>query len=442
MTKVLSGHITEYDMGEGTVGLFNSVFLTKIFMDWNSWNRLKKSQEFGEVLNDDEKRKLEESKIIIEEGEEDERLDELRSKSDMRPSVGLMYLFLTNTCNLRCKYCVIDKECAQKKTSDFMAEETAEKALRLFFENAISDKPKILLWGGEPFNNWRVFKYAVKRARELEKKYHKKLELSTVTNGTLLTKEIITFLKENGVMCSLSLDGFKEQHDKMRVYADGNGTFDDINKNAKLLKEAGIKFGISFTIGSHNVDLLPSMVPELCKYLEIKNMGCNLLMNVDVSNPAYTDNEKAVKQLVELFKNLREMGVYEDRMMRKVRSFVYTKPHLHDCAAGGHQIAVMPNGEIGICHYAATVGKWIIGNVNDPGKDVFGNKVLQEWARRSPINMPQCKGCPGLVMCGGGCPYQAYQTKSDIWALDERFCTHCKESISWMMKELYKEVKE
>ena len=52
--------------------------------------------------------------------------------------------------------------------------------------------------------------------------------------------------------------------------------------------------------------------------------------------------------------------------------------------------------------------------------------------------MPQCDECPGLVLCGGGCPYEAYQKEGDIWALDKRLCIHCKESIKWMMEELYK----
>ena len=38
-------------------------------------------------------------------------------------------------------------------------------------------------------------------------------------------------------------------------------------------------------------------------------------------------------------------------------------------------MAVMPNGDIGICHYAATAGRWIIGNVNDAAEDVFGSSI-------------------------------------------------------------------
>jgi uncharacterized protein len=420
-----------------TIVLFNSVFLTKKFIDKDIWTKLKNSTDFSEIPAA-EVENLEDGKMVIEENEDEKRLNELRAGRATRPSVEVMYLFLTNTCNLKCKYCVIDKEHAQKETGSFMTRETADRAIELFFMNTETKEPGILLWGGEPLSNWDVFKRAVGRARELEKKYSKKLVIYTVSNGTLLTQEIAEFFKANHVGCSISMDGLKEQHDSMRIYADGRGTYGDIRNNLKLLKEAGVEFGISLAIGSHNVDVLPAVGRELCKDLEAKRMGSSLLVNVDSANPAYTANERVAGQLINLFKELSAAGILEDPVTRKVKSFAFNKEHLHSCGAGGLQIAVMPNGYIGICHYAASAGKWLIGTVNDTAEKVFRSQALAEWARRSPINMPQCYECPGLVMCGGGCPYDAYQKKGDLWGLDERFCTLCNESIKWMMQELYK----
>ena len=96
---------------------------------------------------------------------------------------------------------------------------------RTLFINTKTEKPAILLWGGEPLNNWDVFKHAVERAREFEKKYSEKLDISTVTNGTLLTKEIADFLKKNSVRLLVSMEVSQDQHDSMRIYADGRGTY-------------------------------------------------------------------------------------------------------------------------------------------------------------------------------------------------------------------------
>ncbi len=436
MNRTLSKYISEYAMGDGTVGLFNSVFLTKKFIKKPIWRKVKEAKDF-DGIPPAEVENLEDGKMIIQEGEDDKKVKELRSGKSMRPSVKVMYLFLTNACNMSCRYCVIDKRYAQVKTGSVMTRETANAAINFFLANAGTANPAILLWGGEPLSNWEVFKYAVERARALEKKYCKELEISTVTNGTLLTREIADFFKTNRVACSISMDGLKSQHDRMRVYADGRGTYGDILNNVRSLTAAGVEFGVSLAIGSHNVNLLPAVGRGLCKKLGTDRIGTCLLMNVGADNPSYTGDKKAARQLIKLFKALCEDNIFEDTMMKKVKSFALSIEHLHDCAAGGRQIAVMPNGSIGVCHYAATVGKWIIGNVKDPAESVFGSRELADWAARSPVNMPQCYKCPGLTMCGGGCPYEAYQKMGDVWALDERFCTHCSESIRWMMEELY-----
>ena len=437
MKRTLSKYISEYEMDDRTVGLFSSVFMTKKFIDRESWSKVKRSHDFTGIPAAHVEY-LEDGGMIVVEGEDEGRLDELRAGRAMCPSIEVLYLFVTNTCNMRCKYCVVDKEHAQTATGSFMTEEIAGEALELFLANTKTEKPAIQLWGGEPLSNWVVFEFAVERARELESKYSKAIDISAVTNGTLLTKEIAAFLKRNRVRCSISVDGLKEQHDAMRVYADGRGTYGDIRNNLKLLEDAGVGFGVSLAIGAHNVDLLPAVGRDLCRALAIKHIGTCLLMKVDTANPAHTSEVRAARQLIELFKTLSQDGIFEDTMMKKVRSFAFAEAHLHDCAAGGRQIAVMPNGDIGICHYAATAGRWIIGNVRDAPEGVFCNTELADWARRSPINMPQCSQCPGLVMCGGGCPYEAHEKKGDLWELDERFCTHCKESIKWMMEETYK----
>lgn len=73
-------------------------------------------------------------------------------------------------------------------------------------------------------------------------------------NGTLLTDEIIKFMKDNEVSLLISMDGPKEIHDKNRVFSNGMGSFDKIMNNINKIK---VKF------------------PE---YVE-KNVGFNIVMD-------------------------------------------------------------------------------------------------------------------------------------------------------------------
>jgi uncharacterized protein len=56
------------------------------------------------------------------------------------------------------------------------------------------------------------------------------------TNATLITEEWCEFFVEKGIMTSFSLDGYKEINDQNRVYHNGNGSFEDIVKGIKLVK--------------------------------------------------------------------------------------------------------------------------------------------------------------------------------------------------------------
>ncbi len=71
----------------------------------------------------------------------------------------------------------------------------------------------------------------------------------------------------------------------------------------------------------------------------MRNVGFNL-----VTRPAGGYNSvgyyrEATRVLLQAFVRFREAGIFEDRIMRKVRAFAEGKPYPFDCAAcGGAQI--------------------------------------------------------------------------------------------------------
>ena len=58
-------------------------------------------------------------------------------------------------------------------------------------------------------------------------------------------------------------------------------------------------------------------------------------------------NEKASQFILDEFVELRKRGIYEDRIMRKLKSFTKSQVYFSDCAAtGGGQIVIAPNGQV------------------------------------------------------------------------------------------------
>lgn len=153
-----------------------------------------------------------------------------------------LVLNITEDCNMRCKYCYLSEtyKHTRNRTSEFMSEETAIKSLDYFFEliRQISKfnpgkKCAITFYGGEALLNFPVIKKSIEYAKS---NCPVTPMFNITTNGTLLCGEIADYLVKNEVAISVSLDGSREEHDRNRVDAMKNGTFDTIIRNIKALK--------------------------------------------------------------------------------------------------------------------------------------------------------------------------------------------------------------
>lgn len=144
------------------------------------------------------------------------------------------FIALTNTCNLRCHGCWVEKE----GTAHYLSSEDIDNIIvRGKEHNAFY----YTLLGGEPFMHkgiWDIF----------EK--HSDCYFQTITNGMLFTDENVKRLKEAGNVTPLiSIDGWKEQNDLRR----GAGVFDAADEGMARLKKAGILFGTACTATGLNM---------------------------------------------------------------------------------------------------------------------------------------------------------------------------------------------
>ena len=151
--------------------------------------------------------------------------------------IKAMCLHISHDCNLRCKYCFAS-------TGDFgtgrklMPLETAKAAIDFLLEKSVGrENLELDFFGGEPLMNFDVVKQTVAYARSKEKEYGKNFRFTITTNGMLLDDDAIDFINKEMYNVVLSIDGRKEVNDRMRVRADGNGSYDRIVKNFKKLVE-------------------------------------------------------------------------------------------------------------------------------------------------------------------------------------------------------------
>jgi len=146
-----------------------------------------------------------------------------------------MFVALTNTCNLRCHGCWVEKE----GTARFLPDEDLD---HLITSGKKRHAYYYTLLGGEPYMHkgiWDVFRR------------HKDCYFQTITNGMLFTEANVKRLVEAGNVTPLiSIDGWKEQNDLRR----GDGVFESADKGMDRLKKAGVIFGIATTTTGKNMD--------------------------------------------------------------------------------------------------------------------------------------------------------------------------------------------
>lgn len=140
-----------------------------------------------------------------------------------------VFLILTKRCNLECKYCFVDQESAD------MTYEVALAAVKFIYENSIvaNKRPSINFFGGEPLLMWdEIIKPLTTHIREV---YGSKFSLSITTNGVLLNREKLDFMKKNSIDILFSMDGDRTTQDLNRPTKNGKSSFDILENIIPLL---------------------------------------------------------------------------------------------------------------------------------------------------------------------------------------------------------------
>lgn len=358
------------------------------------------------------------------------------------PSLETMFMLLTDACNLSCGYCFINGNMPQRcPGSKVMSWDTAKEAIDMYFTNLKSTRfhKTIVFYGGEPLLAFsllqRIVEYIQVGHRYAYSQY--KVGLILITNGTKITSPVAEYLASHPeINVCVSLDGCEESHDQKRTYSNGDGTFQDVIAGIERLRSAGQEIvNISATIDEHNIDRLDELLVLHGKH-KFQTVNFNLLLDTADRVVDATYTEKATRRMLEYFEKAREVGLHEDRIMRKIRAISNGVLHPFDCRATGGQLAVSPDGSLGVCHEGVGCKNFFFGKVS---RDfVFSeNPVIKEWGKRSPLTMPQCFNCPSLGLCGGGCAYSAFLRHGSIWAIDDKFCRHSLTVLEWLVWDVH-----
>lgn len=230
----------------------------------------------------------------------------------------------------------------------------------------------------------------------------------------------------------------------MRVDIAGRPVFSRILQKLDLCKELGVDVSVSVTLSEESIKNTQDIL-NLVDHYGVKAFSFNIMMSSETFTPSKGYNEAAAKFIIDEFVELRKRGIYEDRMMRKLKAFSKAQVYFSDCAATcGGQIVIAPNGQVGVCHGCLHNKQYFVAHVNDDDFVAVQDKTFIEWSRLTPVLHEECLDCPALGICGGGCPINAMHIKpgNTIHSIDERFCAHSKTALEFFIRDLYRIIRE
>ncbi len=193
----------------------------------------------------------------------------LLENSGRKDNFLLLELQLTSQCQLNCLYCELERN------NPDMSREVLYKGIFLAFQSE-KNHIKIQFFGGEPLLRFDLVREGVDYAKELAKKTNKKVEFCISTNGLLLDKEKIDFIKDHKFHIIYSLDGGREIHLKNGLLEGGNKNFQEnfslILNNYEKIKEENIEHFVNLVVNGKNIYYLKENIEFLLSRLNAKNI--------------------------------------------------------------------------------------------------------------------------------------------------------------------------
>lgn len=348
--------------------------------------------------------------------------------------IKALCLNVAHDCNLRCKYCFAD-EGEYKGKRELMPENVAKKAIDFVVKHSGPRKNiEVDLFGGEPLMAFNTVKAVVEYGRKIEKDYNKNIRFTMTTNATLLNDEIMEFINKNMVNIVLSIDGRKSVNDKVRVRADGSGSYESILPKIKKMvqmRDKDKQYYVRGTFTRNNIDF----------YEDVKFFADEGFTEISVEpvvlppeNPLslrkcdlpviFEQYDKIYEEMIKRHKEGRDFKFYHYNIDINGGPCVYKR--ISGCGSGHEYIAVTPSGDIYPCHQFVGNEKFKMGNVFDGDIDM---KISNSFKSANIYSKPECRKCWARFYCSGGCQANNFNFNGDIHKPYELGCIMQKKRI-------------
>ena len=310
----------------------------------------------------------------------------------------------TIDCNFHCWYCY------EKHQKSQMSEDVIGRVKRLI-SSILKERNTLQLsfFGGEPMLFFKqVIAPLLEYTNAEAKKYGRRYFTNMTTNGYLFNPERIAFLRRynfNGAQ--ITLDGNKEQHNKIRFPKEGIGSYDRIVANIKELVKNEIPITVRINCSKDNIENITDIVNSFSDLTEKEKS----YLNVDLQLVWQEKNrEELIGKLDNIAASFDECKIPASKMCFK--DFCYADKR--------NSCLINYNGDVYKCTAVDFENTQRDGYLNEKGEIVWENDSMEK-RMASKFKNKLCHSCRILPLCHGGCSKQTLNHESEycLYASDE-----------------------
>ncbi len=302
--------------------------------------------------------------------------------------------FITGRCNLHCAHCFADK--VQRQNADLSLRDVDSILCQLERMGVL----EVRISGGEPLLHGDIT--AILRLLG-----EKRFRVALLTNGTLLTEEIVLALKAANITPTVSLDdSLPEEHDLFRGV---KGAHERTLEGLKLLKKHGIEYGINCCLNKKNLGRYQDIIDLAAKYgasrialLDLKPIG---RMNSNAEwMPTNSDYEDTLKRLFVARAKNRKIEVSVDAFLHcypMQESVALAKRGTVSCRAGISRLSIGCDGGVYPCNFVVSDLRWKMGSLAEESLEQiwFSPNWLFFRGQTKLGSLRKCGDCKDLKRC-------------------------------------------
>lgn len=362
------------------------------------------------------------------------------------PPLSLLIKPASSSCNLKCKYCFYHNisENREVKSHGIMDISTLEQIVKKALEYA-DTQCLFAFQGGEPTLAGLEF---YEKLIELQKKYNKKnvnIVNTIQTNGIAIDDKWGEFLSKNNFLVGLSMDGYKDIHDKNRVDLDSKGTFSKIMKTVEVFNKYKIEYNILYVITSeaarHGKKIYSFFKKNNFRYIQF--IPCLDPLEEKPGDYEYSLKSQIYGQFLKdtfdlWYKDVLNNEIvsirYFDNLLRRVMGY-----RTEACGMNGVcscQFVIESNGGVYPCDFYV-LDNWYMGNILENSIEELGkSEKAMEFIKSSNYICEDCRQCQWINLCRGGCRRERepfYHGKPSL----NKYCSSYKEFFNYSAERLY-----